>query len=75
MQVNAHVSMYSFFSSKLVVCNARDALGTLLMDVLCFGKLRSKNIIQVICYLFLENFGRIRSEVMNAYSTFSGFGY
>ena len=51
MQVNAPVSMYSFFSSKLVVCIARDALGTLLMAVLRFRKLRSKNIIQVICLL------------------------
>ena len=51
MQVNALVSMYNYFSSKLVVCIARDALGTLLMVVLSFGKLRSKNIIQEICLL------------------------
>lgn len=51
MQVNAHVIMYRFFSSKLVVCNARDALETLLMAVLRFGKLRSKKIILVNCFL------------------------
>lgn len=41
--------------SKLVVCNARDALETLLMAVLCFGKLISKKIIQATFSCFLQN--------------------